>query len=354
VTTTHGASDPAALPNCPDCGTEATPGGRFCRACGAPLQPTEPGSGRTLRPGSSATAAPEKDETTGELPSVSRGRTVTADTMPMRACRNCGAPNSSHRELCGRCGADLDTGELTPRAEPRSYPAPPTDEGPVPRRWVAPVAAVLGVIVLVLVGLAIAGLGPFVRGPAIAEARFEEARYDDEPVHLPLASIASLSSLPDQGGQSFAPTQMADGDPSTAWNSDGGGAGPEQGIGERIDVVLAEPAWIERLVIANGDQRDPDTYAANARIKRAQLTLDGGITFVINLLDEGIGDQAVDLREPVLTASVRLEVLEVFPGDTHRDLAVSELAFEGWPADAEDADVAEQRSSARPATGTTP
>jgi uncharacterized OB-fold protein len=354
VTTTHGASGPSALQHCPDCGTEATPGGRFCRACGAPLQATEAGHGRSSRRGARVATAPERGETTGELPRVERGRSTAPGSMPRRACQNCGAPNSSQRELCGRCGADLDTGELTPRAEPRAHPGPPAAEGPGPRRWIAPLVAVFGVILLVLVGLALAGLGPFTRGPAIAEARFDEARYDDDPVELRLASIASLSSLPDQGGQSFAPTQMVDGDPSTAWNSDGGGTGPEQGIGERIDVVLAEPAWIHRLVIANGDQRDPDTYAANARIKRAQLTLDGGITFVVNLLDEGIGDQAVDLREPVLSSSVRLEVLEVFEGDTHRDLAVSDLAFEGWRADAEDVAVAEQRSSARPALGTIP
>jgi hypothetical protein len=362
VTIDHGDTDPATLPSCPDCGTEGTPGGRFCRACGAPLDPTEPGRGRAI-------AGPADDEDTGELPRI-RTRTAAAGgtariaggalaadapTDPggpaIRTCRNCGAPNSSRRELCGRCGADLDTGELTARPDPRPYPPAAVEEDDPVRRWSAPVLAVLGVVALLVLGLALAGLGPFDRGPTVAEARFDAQRYDEDGERLPLSDIATRSTLPPQGGASFAADRMVDDDPSTAWNSDGGGEGPEHGIGERIDVVLAEPAWIGRIVVANGDQRDPDTYAANARVKRAQVTLDGGITFVVNLLDEGLGEQAVEFREPVLTTSLRIEILEAFPGDTHPDLAISDLAFEGWPADARDAELAEERAQARPATG---
>jgi hypothetical protein len=356
VTTDHGEIEPATLASCPDCGTEATPGGRFCRVCGAPLHATEPGQGRPFPAGASTGDGGRDDaEKTGELPRVPRrgGPASGLEDTPMRSCPNCGGPNSSQRELCGRCGADLDTGELTARPEPRPYgpSTPVAEEDDGARRWLVPVIAVIGVVALVVVGLALAGLGPFDRGPTVTDVTFDEQRYTDEPSRLPLANIATISSLPDQGGESFAPTQMVDDDPSTAWNSDGGGAGPEQGVGERIDIELAEPAWIDRVVVANGDQRDPDTYAANARIKRAQLTFDGGITFVINLLDEGIGEQAVELREPVLTTALRIEVLEVFPGDTHLDLAVSDLSFEGWPAQGEDAGLAEERADVRPATG---
>jgi hypothetical protein len=349
VTTDHSETEPAALPACPDCGTEATPGGRFCRACGAPLDPTEPGQGR---PVPAAAASGPDDADTGELPRMrARAAGTDGDGPATRTCSNCGAPNSSQRELCGRCGADLDTGELAARPDPRPYPPPAAEEDDPVRRWAAPVLAVLGVVALLVLGLALAGLGPFDRGPAVPEARFDAQRYDDDGERLPLSDIATRSTLPPQGGGSFAADRMVDDDPATAWNSDGGGEGPEHGIGERIDVVLAEPAWIGRIVVANGDQRDPDTYAANARVKRAQVTLDGGITFVVNLLDEGLGEQAVEFREPVLTTSLRIEVLDSFPGDTHPDLAISDLAFEGWPADARDVELAEQRADARAATG---
>jgi hypothetical protein len=350
VTTDHGETEPATLPACPDCGTEATPGGRFCRACGAPLDPTEPGRGRPVP--AAAASVPDDDEDTGELPRMrARAAATDGDGPAIRTCANCGAPNSSQRELCGRCGADLDTGELAARPDPRPYPPPAVEEDDPVRRWAAPVLAVLGVVALLVLGLALAGLGPFDRGPAVPEARFDAQRYDEDGERLPLSDIATRSTLPPQGGGSFAADRMVDDDLSTAWNSDGGGEGPEHGIGERIDVVLAEPAWIGRIVVANGDQRDPDTYAANARVKRAQVTLDGGITFVVNLLDEGLGEQAVEFREPVLTTSLRIEVLDSFPGDTHPDLAISDLAFEGWPADARDVELATRRAEARPATG---
>jgi hypothetical protein len=282
------------------------------------------------------------------------GRLAPTDAASsMRSCRNCGAPNSSRRELCGRCGADLDTGELSVRPDARTM-TPPTGfaaEDDRARRWLVPLVAVLGVLAAVVLGLGLAGVGPFDRAPAVADVAFDEDRYGDEPARLRVVEIATLSTLPDQGGESYAATQMVDDDTGTAWNSDGGGEGPEQGVGERIDIELEGPAWIDRLVIANGDQRDPDTYAANARVKRAQLTLDGGITFVLNLLDEGLGEQAVELRSPALTTSLRLEVLDVFPGDTHPDLAISDLALEGWPAEGDDAAVAQQRRDARPAIG---
>jgi hypothetical protein len=318
------------------------------------MDPTEPGRGRPMTTGS-VVRARDDGETTGELPKVSRAGPGVAG-MPIRTCPNCGAPNSSQRELCGRCGADLDTGELAARPAPRPFtpPAPTEADDDRARRWLAPVLAVAGVVALVVIALAIAGLGPFDQGPSIADVAFDEQGYSQDPARLPLANIATLSTLPDQGGESFAPTQMVDDDPATAWNSDGGGDGPDQGVGERIDIELAEPAWIDRMIVANGDQRDPDTYAANARVKRAQLTLDGGITFVINLLDEGIGEQAVDFRQPVLTTTLRIEILEVFPGDTHPDLAISDLAFEGWPAIGEDVTLAGDRASARPAVGATP
>jgi hypothetical protein len=344
VTDVPGEPRPPTLPACADCGTEATPGGRFCRACGAPLDPTDPGRGGLVRPAD--------DEDTGELPRLAP-RPVAAEPGAMRTCRNCGAPNSSRRELCGRCGADLDTGELAVRPDARQLTPPAgfaMDDEP-PRRWLVPTVAVLAVVALAVLGLAVAGLGPFDRAPSLTPVAFDADRYPDDPERLALVEIATRSTLPDQGGESFAATLMVDDDLTTAWNSDGGGTGPEHGVGERIDLELAEPAWVERMVVANGDQRDPDRYAANARVKRAQLTLDGGVTFVVNLLDEGLGEQAVEFREPVLTTSLRLEILEVFRGDTHPDLAISDLGLEGWPADADDAAAAEQRRLARPATG---
>jgi hypothetical protein len=346
--TEHDGDDASSVP-CPDCGTSGRPGARFCHACGSPLDPTDPGAQPTGQFALRTARPPSEDRDTGEIERV----TVPLVEGGGRECPSCGAPNSTRRELCGRCGADLDTGELTVRPEPLRFGRGEQDDGPRRRGWLAPLLAVAAVAALVVAGLALAGVGPFEDRSAVVAASFDPDRYPDDPDRLALSEVAASSTLPDQGDRSYAPTMMVDEDPATAWNSDGGGEGEEGGLGERIDLGLAEPSWVQRLVIANGDQRDPDAYAANARLKRAQLTVDGGLTFVINLLDEGLGEQAVEFREPVLTTALRIEVLEVFPGDTHPDLAISDLAVEGWPADGEDVELAEQRSATRPATGTT-
>ena len=135
---------------------------------------------------------------------------------------------------------------------------------------------------------------------------------------------------------------MVDDDPTTAWNSDGSQL--EDGVGETIDLFLAEPAWVQRLVIDNGFQRDADTYADNARIRRALLQLDGGEQVTIRLEDLGLQRQAIELPEPVLTTTVRLEVTEAFPGDTYADLAVSDLELHGWTAVGQDAEIAQDRA----------
>ncbi|MFA9428975.1 zinc ribbon domain-containing protein [Egicoccus sp. AB-alg2] len=334
---------------CQDCGTPATPGARFCRACGVALQDPEPAP-------PPARAPVEDDETTGELDRITRG---SADVSPpvgalaLRSCPNCGGPNSPRRELCGRCGADLDTGSVPPRADARAlaFPGQPGSDDDEPRSWLGAGLAVLLLVVLVVAGLGLAGIGPFGNAEAsVPSARFDEQTYTGPPERLPIAEIATRTTLEPQGGISYEASQMVDDDPGTAWNSDGRVDEVEDGVGERIELFLEEPAWVDRFVVRNGDQRDAETYAANARIQRAQVTMDGGVVLLINLLDEGLAPQAVELTEPVLTTGVSIEVLDTFPGDTHPDLAVSDLELQGWAAQGDDVQVARQRAQGRPAT----
>ncbi|MBS3940366.1 MAG: zinc ribbon domain-containing protein [Actinobacteria bacterium] len=335
---------------CPACDTPATAGARFCRACGIALASGAPdGSGGAAR-------RPPDNETTGELDLVNR---TTADISPpssgaavLRTCPSCGGPNSASRELCGRCGADLETGAVPPRADGRP-PGTPEASTPSRRRWLGPALLVLVVLVVTLGGLAAAGVGPFGDAAAsVPPAEFDESAYTGEPERLAAAEIATRTTLAPQGGANFDPSRMVDDDASTAWNSDGSIEEVADGVGERIELLLEEPAWVAQIVIRNGDQRDADAYAANGRIQRARVTLDGGVVLLVNLLDEGLAAQAVDLTEPVLTTGVSIDVLDVFAGDTHPDLAVSDLALHGWPAAGDDVEVARERAAGRPFTAT--
>ncbi|GGI04977.1 zinc ribbon domain-containing protein [Egicoccus halophilus] len=368
---------------CQHCGTLAGAGARFCRACGVALadataEHTASGDtgvldggrdadggrrGHTRGSGSSpdrsgrrARRRSTEEQTTGELdraarPGIAIG--VDGDGAALRPCPSCGGPNSVQRELCGRCGADLDSGASLPRADAgRATSGRPGEEDEVRRSRLGPLLALLGVVGAAVAGVAVAGAGPFgPPGTTVPAVEFDPLGYPGEPVRLPVAEIATLTTLPPQGNEVYTAAQMVDDDPTTAWNSDGAAADTEHGVGERIELVLEQPGWVDRLVLRNGDQRDADAYAANARIQRAQLTLDGDAVVIVNLLDEGLAAQAVEFDEPVLTSAVSIEVLDTFPGDTHPDLAVSDLELQGWLARGGDVEVARERASSAPAIG---
>jgi hypothetical protein len=333
---------------CPSCDTTASAGARFCRRCGVPLG-EEGGTDRTAEQapvtpdGSAAPTTPPHEADTVAL--ASPDDPVEDST----ACMACGAANSSRRELCGHCGADLETGVVPPVADDDAAPRPRTRSrrGGTGREhhrvlpvWLLVVGllALVGVIVL---SLSLAGLGPLAVGTSLPEAEFDAQAYRGQPAPLPLAEIATSTTL-DAGNGDYDASQMADDDPETAWRSDGERF--EDGVGETIDLHLAEPVWVERISVNNGFQRDADSYAEHARIRRAELVFDGGERISIRLEDLGLQRQAIELPEPRLTTTLRLEVTESFPGDTTPHLAVSDVVAEGWQARGEDVEIARERA----------
>ena len=332
---------------CPECDTGLEAGARFCRHCGAPTDDPDRTDAHAPVSGATRTDADETASHTPEDLETSVIATPSAEEGASRDCPSCGAPNSPRRELCGRCGVDLETGVTPPRAAEDEQPSPARRAGAAgPERrgshaWLVGLGA-LGVVVAVVVGLTVAGLGPLAGGPSLPDAEFDTDDYSDEPEVLVLSDIATSSALEPSGGESYDATQMVDDDPTTAWNSDGSQA--EDGVGETIDLFFADPVWVQRLVFNNGFQRDAETYADNARIRRADVLLDGGERLSIRLEDLGLQRQAIELPEPLLTTTVRIQVTETFPGDTYPDLAVSDIALDGWHARGEDVEVARERA----------
>jgi hypothetical protein len=337
------------------------PGARFCRQCGVrlgePAERSDVDATATQRPGGSAagTAAQEHPTDDGDTAVISTDGMVQREVTPpeRRSCPSCGAPNSSRREVCGRCGADLETGGTLPRASGHTPDEAPDEPlGEHTRSRLLPILfGIVLVVGLIVLALGLAGLGPFAQTVGLPSAEFDESTYPDEAEDLALTDIAARTTLEASGDDDFDPTQMADSNPDTAWNSDGSQL--EHGVGEVVDLFLAEPAWVDRVVMTNGFQRDSDTYAANARVKRAAIVFDGGERVVSNFLDLGLERQAVELPEPVLTTTVRIEVMETFPGDTHPDLAISDLDLEGWTALGDDVEVAVERAEIQRAAATT-
>jgi hypothetical protein len=315
---------------CVGCGATLEPSARFCTSCGR----------------DTATAAPA----TTVLPSVAPRR-PGPDT---RRCPSCGAANAGDRELCHRCGVDLASGDRLPSLDdpdrPQRIVAAPTTRNRVwAWVWLVPLLAIVAVVGAVVLGLWLAGIGPFAQPERLDPVDFPAASYPEDPILLPLASVAAVTTRAPEGGRTFTPEHLVDGDPTTSWHGDPDALPP--GVTEKVDVFLEDPAWVSAVVVGNGDQLDANLYEAAARVQRAVLLFDGDVAYDAVLLDLGLQPQVVELPEPALTTSVRIEVVETVGGRDGAVAAISRLDLRGWPADEADGQLAEQRADLSPAAG---
>ncbi|MEX0952273.1 MAG: discoidin domain-containing protein [Nitriliruptoraceae bacterium] len=250
---------------------------------------------------------------------------VQADGSPgPRRCRRCPTDNHPDRLVCVRCGADLDTGDLLSlpeTSEPVVGHVPVRAGGWLPTWWV-PLVGALAVTVVLLLGLAVAGIGPWAPDRDVDVVAFDPEDTAAARVLLELSDVAAATTAADDGARSFVPQNMADEDPSTAWRSDGTAAG------ELVEVVLDEPAWVEMIVLRNGDQHDAAAYEDVGRVRQAVVSFDDGSEYLVYLVDQGLHAQAVELPAPVLTRSVRIEVLTVFEG-ARDGVAISDVDLRG-------------------------
>ncbi|MBW3621307.1 MAG: zinc-ribbon domain-containing protein [Actinobacteria bacterium] len=335
---------------CPSCRSSNEDGANFCTRCGTAM--SDVGATTQLDRdalGELAGAGDDEDDEDDDPTDPGGGEdefaAIRRSGDDLRRCPACGAANSPRRMLCGRCGADLETGEPATRAPREAFSAA---LGPAGERSMGLNRTVLAIVTAgVLIGgglgaMVALGVGPFAGGgegppPAV----FDDARYAGPPDDLDPPAVGASTTHEPVADRVFDPQLMLDGDVTTAWNNAGQDA--PSGVGEELRVEFSEPVWLTGIVLANGDQRDDDRYLGNARVQRARVILDAGVSFTVTFLDEQ-GRQAVRLDVPELTTGLRIEILETYPGDTYDDLAISELGFRGYIADAEDAEVARERA----------
>lgn len=311
--------------NCPSCAASVSEDANFCTFCGASLsgarasavpKPEAEHLGRSPRRGSADGAA------TMEAASSRRG-----EELRLQSCPRCGATNGPRRVVCGRCGADLVSGRLAPSPE-AAADEPFEVAPPSPVRWklvavIVMVSALVGTVAGALVAMRVGSEKPAAAAPA-----FDRATYPEQPGDLQVAEVSATSTLAPRGSIAYAAELVVDGDPQTAWNE---GAEPGRGEGESLQMRLAEPAWVARLLIHNGYQKDQATFFDNARAARLLARFDDGSLYELVLLDR-MGEQVVELPVPALTRTLVLEVIAAYPGLHYEDLALSEISPQGWIA----------------------
>ena len=136
---------------------------------------------------------------------------------------------------------------------------------------------------------------------------------------------ASSTQQPDSG-VSYTAANTLDGDPETAWNSDG------QGAGASLTYTFARPVPLRSITVRNGYQKvltsssgsRVDLFLLNERVKTFKVVTDAG-SALWTLRDDR---SPQTLRHAFgRTRSVRLQVLSIYPSQRYKDLAVSDVSF---------------------------
>jgi hypothetical protein len=147
----------------------------------------------------------------------------------------------------------------------------------------------------------------------------------------PAAITATASSTQEPDGTvTYAAGNTLDGDPATAWNSNGGVRGKSTGIS--LTYSFSHPLRLRGIVVRNGYQKVRqrpghglvDLYPANARVRRVRVVTDAG-RWTWDLADTHSPQAFTGAAGQ--TRSVRLEILSAYPSTTYPDVAVSEVSF---------------------------
>lgn len=297
------ATDPAV---CPDCaGPVEADSDRLCPRCGYPLMflETEPAPGVApigRKPG-------EHDDATVVLAAVERRPPPADADEPLAAgenrCASCGKRNPGARIRCERCG------ERVRRPDPVAAPPPAPAPDP-PRRlpvWVMGVTAAAVVAAVVVAAVLVKQFAGPSTGLTAVERGVIEAR--------------ASSTIRNEPGLVAAKT--LDGDPHTAWNSDGRRLGTNQGV--RLTYKFSREVRLARITVTNGTERSSTEPHRNQWIKTCTVTA-GGRSWDWAMPETA--DPQSKTADFGPTREVVVTVTAVYPGAKYKDLSVAEVTFD--------------------------
>lgn len=137
------------------------------------------------------------------------------------------------------------------------------------------------------------------------------------PVPVPAQAEATSTLEP---ALAYNVSKLFDSQPDMAWSTDGK---KSSGVGESILLRFEAEQEIHGLMLWNGYQRSDTHYKANGRVKALRLA-----DQTIRVKDQQ-GPQIVRLPKPVKAAEVSLEISEIYPGGSYKDVLISEMRFIG-------------------------
>lgn len=322
---------------CPQCSAALPdPQPALCPQCHFPLLLAEPDERNSAvaddlhRP-----SAPETEDRTRLVPRIEADPVPPVEVprpqpqVPQLRCMTCGWNNAASRIRCERCAALLRS--EAPPPPPPPPPAPPARTG-VPW-WLAVLPIVLvallaGVVIWFVVQQPWApGAGP--SGTPSASGSTGASTPAAKPTTLtkvdPNTITVTASSVLPPDPEPYDPERTLDGNPRTAWNSDG----KKLGANGRptLTYTFPTPVRIGRIEVMNGFQKDERLYQVNCRVKTLVVTV-GEVSHTFTLTDTK-APQALTFDFGTASTSVSMKVGEIYPGTKYRDIALSEVSFFG-------------------------
>jgi hypothetical protein len=149
----------------------------------------------------------------------------------------------------------------------------------------------------------------------------------------------------------YYPEKVFDGDIRTVWAEEEERYNTEssqdavytgEGLGEWVKIYISEevslksvsphkqfgymkPLRLSGIRIINGYVKSRDTYNMNNRIKKAEIILSDGTSFIFTLEDDTMDFQTLDFGKEITTRYITIKILEVYKGSKFNDTCISEI-----------------------------
>jgi len=130
----------------------------------------------------------------------------------------------------------------------------------------------------------------------------------------------ATSALRGQGGNSYTPDNLFDGDAGTAWCEGVRG----DGTGEGVSITIQGGGPFRRLIVHNGYGKSEAAFYDNSRPRTVEIATDTGVRFQEVLPDHPSGHYLM-LPGPAIYREVRLSILDVYPGRKYADTCIGDI-----------------------------
>ena len=140
-------------------------------------------------------------------------------------------------------------------------------------------------------------------------------------------NIVASSALKAQGSKSYKASNIFDRDPETAWVEGVKGHGIGQWIELKNVSVRQDGIWcgVDWISILNGYVKSDKAWRENGRVKRLKVYCNGKPKYILELQNSrSLQTFDVSISKG---ATIRFEILDVYPGTKYQDTVISEIDF---------------------------